>query len=71
MSCRIKHIKAMEKAVALRFPCRSEHWVGINNVILENYKCALDMHSKQTLGKMYHLTSIKIFIISTLNNHWL
>ena len=71
MSCRIKHNKAMEKAVALRFPGRSEHWVGINSTILENYKHALDLHSKQTLGKMYHFTSIKISIISTLNNHWL
>lgn len=71
MSCRIKHIKAVEKTVALGFPRRSEHWVGINSVILENYKYALDLHSKQTLGKMYHLISIKISIVSLLNNHWL
>lgn len=51
MSCRIKHIKAMEKAMALRFLHRAEHWVGINSTISVNCKHSLDLHSKQSLGE--------------------
>lgn len=50
-SCRIKHIKAVEKAMASRFLHRSEHWVGINSTISVNCKHSLDFHSNQSLGE--------------------
>lgn len=68
MSCRMKHIKVTEKAMASRFPHRSGHWVEINSTISENcthVRSVLKANFKENVQCELHKNSM----ISTLNSN--